>query len=142
MTGILDIAAERQRQIEQEGWTPEHDDQHTDGSLAAAAACYAMPLKIEIDGFGVTISEPDAETDELHAGVPIGWPEGWSFHWWKPKDRRADLVRAGALIAAEIDRLDRANSPEETPAGIGSPPQFPDGTPIPEDHHSHPNNRD
>jgi hypothetical protein len=31
------------------------------------------------------------------------WP--WSFEWWKPKDRIRNLVRAGALIAAEIDRL-------------------------------------
>jgi hypothetical protein len=27
--------------------------------------------------------------------------------WWKPKDRRRDLVRAAALIIAEIERLDR-----------------------------------
>ena len=42
-TGIDLIAEERQRQISVEGWTPQHDDTHTDNSLAKAAACYAMP---------------------------------------------------------------------------------------------------
>lgn len=36
-----DVLAERQRQINVEGWTPEHDDQYTAGDMAAAAACYA-----------------------------------------------------------------------------------------------------
>jgi glucose/arabinose dehydrogenase len=40
--GVGLIAAERQRQVSQEGWTPEHDDTHTDGSLAGAAACLAV----------------------------------------------------------------------------------------------------
>lgn len=109
MNGIESIAAERQRQIDSEGWTTEHDDQHTDGSIADAAACYANPMALSIDGFGLEISEPDEETDELEAQVPLGWPASWSFHWWKPKTRRENLVRAGALIAAEIDRLDRAD---------------------------------
>ena len=37
MSGIERIAKERQRQIEQEGWTPEHDDHHAEGEMAAAA---------------------------------------------------------------------------------------------------------
>lgn len=83
----LDVAAERRRQIEAEGWTPEHDDKHDDGSLGAAAACYAATQR------------PDGM-------CPAYWP--WQASWWKPKDRRSDLVRAGALILAEIERLDRA----------------------------------
>lgn len=91
MTGAEAIAAERQRQIEQEGWTPEHDDLHRRGEIAQAAACYAA----------------SAGRKELNP------PEAWPFDdaWWKPKDRRSDLIRAGALIAAEIDRLDRAEKP-------------------------------
>lgn len=85
MTGIHDIWAERIRQEGGEGWTPEHDDQHTHGELARAAMCYADPLN--------------------GPGVPYRWP--WDRVWWKPTDRRRDLVKAGALIAAEIDRLDR-----------------------------------
>jgi hypothetical protein len=83
-----DVLAERQRQIEAEGWTPEHDDQHTDGSLAIAAACYAIADR---DG---------------RAEAPPFWP--WALDWWKPADDRRMLVKAGALILAEIERLDRA----------------------------------
>lgn len=95
--GVDLIAAERQRQIDAEGWTPEHDDEHGCGELAAAAACYAteawMPLT------------------ESHRNPPPGWP--WEPEWWKPTgDAIGDLVKAGALIAAEIDRLKRA-TPDE-----------------------------
>ncbi len=86
-----DVLSERERQKSAEGWTPEHDDAHSDGDLAKAAACYAAPRF--------------HTNTELKVG-PIGWP--WSWEWWKPKDRRRDLVRAGALILAEIERLDRA----------------------------------
>lgn len=90
---INDIAAERQRQIEAEGWTPEHDDAHTDGELADAAACYALTPRV-LNAAAMT---------EIHDRL---WP--WNSSWWKPTDRRRDLVKAGALIVAEIERLDRA----------------------------------
>lgn len=89
MTVIDEIAAERRRQIEVEGWTSLHDDGHANGELASAAACYSM----------------NTGRDRLPV-VPKGWP--WTRSWWKPKDRRRDLVRAAALIVAEIERLDRA----------------------------------
>lgn len=88
MSGIESIANERHRQITAEGWTPEHDDTHTNGELATAASLYAR------DHGTAYRNHP-----------PKDWP--WDREWWKPKDRRSDLVRAGALIAAEIDRLDR-----------------------------------
>lgn len=84
---IMDILAERTRQIAVEGWTPEHDDDHVDGALANAAACYAY-----------------GEIIDTQTGYHL-WP--WSDDWWKPKDRRTDLVRAAALLIAEIQRLDR-----------------------------------
>jgi len=99
-TPIADIAAERQRQMAIEGWSPEHDDKHTDGSLARAASVYADP-------------DPQMVTDGWPGGQkprPVRWPLSWGFRWWKPKDRRRDLVRAGALIVAEIERLDRLSS--------------------------------
>lgn len=86
---LADIAAERRRQIEVEGWTPANDAAHSLGELAQAAACYADPSV-----------RPDRP--------PANWP--WHSKWWKPKDRRRDLVRAGALIVAEIERLDRLAS--------------------------------
>lgn len=94
---IDEIAAERRRQIEAEGWTPEHDDQHDDGELAIASACYATAA-----------SWPDKSraSDGLLSGKPPFWP--WDACWWKPTSRRRDLIKAGALIVAEIERLDRA----------------------------------
>jgi len=72
-TGIELIAEERQRQIEVEGWTKDHDIEHKTFELSAAAACYISK----------NISK-----------------------WWKPSnDPIKNLMKAGALIAAEIDRL-------------------------------------
>jgi len=85
-----DVLAERQRQIEAEGWTPAHDDEHEDGQLAAASASYA-----------VASVNPSA-----FAAPPSLWP--WTSEWWKPSTRRRMLVKGGALILAEIERLDRA----------------------------------
>lgn len=89
-----DIAAERRRQVEAEGWTTEHDDTHANGEMAQAAGCYALHA-----GLPESAQVPDGIS-------PMDWP--WDTKWWKPKDRRRDLVRAGALIVAEIERLDRA----------------------------------
>lgn len=90
-----DVMAERRRQVETEGWTPQHDDQHPNGHLALAGACYAF-----------SVAYPDPEGDSR---PPFGWP--WAEEWWKPTDVRRDLVKAGALILAEIERLDRAALP-------------------------------
>lgn len=91
--GIELIAAERQRQVEKEGWTPEHDAEHTWGELAIAAACYAL-------------HHTDGKVNNPHTTNLNGWP--WADMWWKPsEDKIKNLVRAGALIAAEIDRLNQ-----------------------------------
>lgn len=94
-----DVLAERQRQISGEGWTPEHDDAHSDGEMAGAAACYAMQVALDCIGRNDLHNTVSRTIREL-------WP--WSAHWWKPKNRRADLIKAAALILAEIERLDRA----------------------------------
>lgn len=36
------IAAERRRQVDAEGWTPEHDDEHEICELAMAAVAYSV----------------------------------------------------------------------------------------------------
>lgn len=88
-----DVLAERQRQISVEGWTPEHDDFGADGpALAVAAGCYAL----------FTDAYPN------YGEPPPQWL--WAASWWKPSTPRRDLVKAGALILAEIERLDRAAS--------------------------------
>ena len=102
---LLDIAAERRRQIEKEGWSTSHDDGYHKGELAYAAACYAAttrPFKAE---------QKAGRSYEPFTFYSDLWP--WFDMWWKPKDRRRDLVRAGALIVAEIERLDRENADVE-----------------------------
>lgn len=96
-SAMLAVIAERRRQIEVEGWTPEHDDDHTLGELARAGACYALQSPQHIN-------KPQYAA-EACAYLPAAWP--WSREWWKPQGFRRDLVRAGALILAEIERFDR-----------------------------------
>lgn len=94
-----DVIMERKRQVMVEGWTVAHDDQHNNEEMAMAAACYAAPEPIYTHG-------KDYESGLLGCIVmKRAWP--WDDKWWKPKDRRRNLVRAGALIVAEIERLDR-----------------------------------
>jgi hypothetical protein len=100
-TGVELISDERQRQIEKEGWTAEHDAEHTYGELADAAVMYAMR------GYWKKRIDPMIVGTEDMPGIM--WPfRGDGF---KPSTdggldgRIRDLVKAGALIAAEIDRL-------------------------------------
>lgn len=92
MNGSEMIAKERQRQIEKEGWTPEHDAGHQHGELAKAAACYA------VHGTDAVVTEPCFESTD-------------AFPWALDYDKRGKqtdvelLTKAGALVAAEIDRL-------------------------------------
>ncbi|ENU7737904.1 hypothetical protein ACE3YX_004565 [Salmonella enterica] len=79
-----DVLAERQRQINVKGWTPEHDDTYTCGELAAAAISYIEP----------------AEAENY-------WPVDWHDGSFRPSDERRNIVKATALLLAELERLDR-----------------------------------
>lgn len=98
-TVIEEIRAERRRQVEAEGWSEKHDDEHSRGEMALAAACYASPKRVFVS------DQMAGRGYEAYTQYFDAWP--WADEWWKPKDRRRDLVRAGALIVAEIERLDR-----------------------------------
>ena len=94
-----DVLAERSRQQSVEGWTTEHDDKHDAGELAKAASVYA---KVAAD---LAWAEPEGVLAEAW-DFSIPWP--WDETTFKPsEDARKNLVRAGALILAEIERLDR-----------------------------------
>jgi hypothetical protein len=101
MTGIELISTERGRQIENEGWTTEHDDAHDHGELADAAMCYV--------GAAMTPHPTYTHLPGPYSGGNVIPPEAWPWEsaWWKPADRIRNLAKAGALIAAEIDRLQR-----------------------------------
>lgn len=100
-SGVDLIARERKRQIVEEGWSAQHDDSHADGSLAMVAAIYALPEW----QFGASFPGGRLRVNLAEAL----WPTSWSRLWYKPcpDDRIRELVKAGALIAAEIDRLQR-----------------------------------
>lgn len=118
--GVKLIAAERDRQISEEGWTAEHDDEHVDGSMALAAACYAapQPLFLQDRRYVNRVVYEDAwpwegkwdkrfsyGTCRDNPGNVLPDPDSYSA------EERVDLlVKAGALIAAELDRLLRARN--------------------------------
>lgn len=87
----LDVQAERRRQIEAEGWTLEHDDQHQPGELAQAAVAYLL------------YAYPRGNSDLKFATRLWPWLSGF-----KPKGERRDLVRGAALGLAALERFDRA----------------------------------
>lgn len=114
MSIIEEIAAERTRQIEVEGWTPDHDDSHPGGQIGQAAACYAASESVSFtDNYGRALL-PDGtprpftrlELRQSWSYSPaLRWP--WDYRWFKIKGRRSNLIRAAALLVAEIERIDR-----------------------------------
>lgn len=112
-TGAQRIAVERERQVGQEGWTAEHDDTHGNGDMAMAAACYAAAAcyeRLYVRG--------DAHTSDTVFTDP--WPRDWEDKRRKHPNRASRirmLVKAGALLAAEIDRLQREAGDETRKAG-------------------------
>ncbi|MDT9799911.1 MULTISPECIES: hypothetical protein [Klebsiella] len=84
---IADIIAERQRQQSVEGFSTEQDDTYVGCQLAAAAICYIEPME-----------------------AMSYWPADWHDDSFKPTNERRNLVKAGALIIAEIERIDRKSN--------------------------------
>ena len=91
MTGAELIAAERQRQIDAEGWTPDHDDMHGTGQLYQAGICY--------------LTAGDCPSPGRWPTPPGLWP--WERRWWKPRSEIRNLVRGAALLLAEKERYER-----------------------------------
>lgn len=86
-----DIIKERRRQVIEEGYTFDNDNElNANMELAQAAACYAL-------------------TDGQN------YFELWPYHkiWFKPKDKRSNLVRAAAMLIAQIELLDYESDDNE-----------------------------
>jgi hypothetical protein len=100
LNGVQLIAEERKRQISEEGYDSTHDDAHDEGEIACAAAAYAIPDHVTKGVIAKTASP------RMHF-----WP--WAATGFKPSpdNRIRELVKAGALIVAEIERLQRADIP-------------------------------
>lgn len=128
--GIELIAAERKRQMEEKGYSPAHDDQHVNGELSLVAALLASPellYRKETGNGGSRYSDP--------------WPETWDRRWDKrpyhdktgrpnhdvnigTRERVRQLEKAGALIAAEIDRLLRIQASVATAGRVTARPEL------------------
>ena len=104
-TGIELIAEERQRQINIEGYSEQHDMQHGPRVLIQAASTYLDAADLTLHSKEYDFSDSWHETNE-----PFYWNEvrrTWPFEQdtFKHTTDIRDLVKAGALIAAAIDRL-------------------------------------
>lgn len=104
---VIDVLAERKRQIEQEHYSHEHDDEYDQNELLRAASSYLNHVVgrrwvCKSESFGVDVYQSE--------GAPDLWP--WGPDFWKPKDPRRDLVRAAALIIAEIEKINRSTGAE------------------------------
>ena len=103
---FADVINERRRQVEAEGFDAAHDAE-SNGELAIAAADYALAAGKHHDWDAEAYRGQETPVGDSHDGCPQ-WP--WAQSRWKPKSPREDLVRAAALILAEIERLDRRNA--------------------------------
>lgn len=106
-----EVMGERARQLFVEGYAPERDDSYTRNELALAAAAYL------VNGTAANVVKTIVTGDE-YRNIPSCWPRDWNPEHFKPTNRRRDLVKAGALILAEIERIDRAAGRSETDPGV------------------------
>ena len=104
---INDVLFERNRQIEKEYYSAENDDGYTQSELTRAAACYTNNVIARGWVHGSKFGPEVYQSEE----APDLWP--WDLDFWKPKNPRQDLVRAAALIIAEIERMDRNTEIQE-----------------------------
>ncbi|EQA4953210.1 hypothetical protein [Salmonella enterica] len=93
---LADIIAERQRQITDEGFTPEQDDKYDREELVSAAISYIRLATIWKDKDPVSYR---------NCCTPMSWP--WSPEWWKPTNPRRDMIKGIALLIAALERRDR-----------------------------------
>lgn len=110
MDGVTMIAVERRQQVTDEAWYAEHDDAHDGCELALAAACYCLAAQT------AAFRDDAARYHKSEFGMPLGVCGWWPFgnKLWKPdNDPIRNLVQAGALIAAEIDRLQRKGKSDD-----------------------------
>lgn len=103
---MMAAMAERRRQKDDEGWHEEHDDAHSHGELEQAAAAYLLAGKF-------VYRDPETGKEQVLDGEGV-WP--WDKEWWKPRERRRNLVRACALTVAAGEKFDRWRKVKRTPA--------------------------
>lgn len=104
------VADERKRQVGK-GFGAAHDDQWRLGQLASAAEAYVHAAVVQ--------AAPQYINDTVglpQLGLPACWPCAWDEYWFQPEDDRLrTLIKAGALLMAEIERELRAREKESQP---------------------------
>lgn len=108
-TGIELISEERERQKSVEGWNDLHDEGHNQAEMAGAAGCYIASYLNQqyknTERFRFQRLFDTGETGEITDKWDDAWPWDWEYDKRKKHDKIKSLKIAGALIAAEIDRL-------------------------------------
>lgn len=98
VVGTKLIEQYREEQISKHNWSVQHDiDVNKDGQLVQAAVSYLSATnRVRLKtAYGLMTVRP----------LDI-WPSNWDTNWFKANDDKIkNLSKAGALIAAEIDRL-------------------------------------
>jgi hypothetical protein len=103
---MVDVMAERRRQVDEEGFTAERDDAlYKKGELAAASICYMLPAVTALGLLGSGYNHDDLGQLVVDSKPGAKWP--WSKSWWKPKTIRTAMVKAAALLIAQIEQYDR-----------------------------------
>lgn len=118
---LVMIAEERDRQVSKENWSFAHDDEHTDGSLGMAAACYAAPEPIFVPGPRPCGCRSVGECTHFSdtSGRIDAWPWSSVYDKRRKHDRMRQLQIAGALIIAEMARLRRSEKQQHEPVREG-----------------------
>lgn len=106
---ITDIIAERQRQITEKGYTLDTDDIYTRHELSRGAmgyiAAYQMPDLVDC-----LLGTSDAAIrNKLEDLIRYFWPQRWPMTLLGPQEKRRMLIKAAALLIADIERGDRAD---------------------------------
>ena len=94
---LIDVIEERLRQVREKGYNEGHDDCHKDNALSLAAAAMAAPCSV----YTYSSCGPSHSFKPVHP-----WGKDRRY-----RERRSELVKAAALILAEIERGDRLNTP-------------------------------
>ena len=113
LTGIELITKERYRQIEIKGYDDDHDELESGYQLAGAAAMFiANAINLDFQDHTHYDEKGNCARFQIRELHTIKWSEQWP---WDDRDGRltsdiiTSLVKAGALIVAEIDRLQNQN---------------------------------
>lgn len=111
--GVALIATERMLQIEEKGWTPEHDGQHVNFELIKAAMYYCAYDEVAAEVFDL-----QGYKDQIEVLFPSTWADSWKKRRGFPEPTDYDLAKAGALIAAELDRRARERKLNGTSSAV------------------------